>query len=329
MDYCCLGNTNRFRRLGLFWLRSLLVGLLFLISLNVFSQQSMFATISGGDLYSINVTNCSKNFIGSTGVGFGDIAFTKNGSLWGVSSGQLFKIDTINANTTLIGNTGIEAVSLVGINDTILLAESQKKLYGINTNDASSYLIGEIGYQAAGDLVLIGETVYMVTPLIKIELNNTFTEILNVSPISLTLTSCEGAAMFGNSVIGFTGNNMIEICQIDGSYRIICPDLNLDGVPGAASISNYSNGLDLVNIFTPNGDGINDLFQPLGELNQINNVLILNRWGNEIIELSYPFIWDGKSKTGVEQVEGVYYILEQNEGCNDQAQKQSMIHLIR
>ncbi len=304
-----------------------------MINVKVFSQQSIFTTVSGGDLYSIDIANCSKNFVGATGIGFGDIAFTKNGILWGISNAQLFKIDTINANTTLIGNTGIGAVSLVGINDTILLAEFQSNLYGINTNDASSYLIGEIGYQATGDLVLIDKTVYMVTPLIKIELNSSFTEILSVSPISLTLPSCEGAIVFDGdfvSIIGFSGTRLIQICQTDGSYQEICPNLNFNGTPGAASLSNYSVNNELVNIFTPNGDGINDFFQPIGELNQISDILILNRWGNVVRELSYPFIWDGTSKTGNELAEGVYYyILERTEGCSDYIQKQSMIHLIR
>lgn len=315
------------------YLRNFLIGLLLSISANVFSQQSMFATVSGGDLYSIDVANCNKNFVGSTGIGFGDIAFTKNGLLWGISNDQLYKIDTTNANTTLIGNTGIGAVSLVGLNDTILLAEFQTNLYGINTNDASSYLIGEIGYQAAGDLVLIDETLYMVTPLIRIELNSSFTEILNVSPISLTLPVCEGAAVFnGNfiSIIGFNGSKLIQICETNGSYQEICPSLIFTGTPGAASIFNFSSSADPVNIFTPNGDGINDFFQPLGELNQINKILILNRWGNIVSELYYPFTWDGKSTTGMELAEGVYYyILEKNEGCSNQIQKQSMIHLIR
>jgi gliding motility-associated-like protein len=315
------------------YLRNSLMGLFLLISVNVLSQQRIFATVSGGGLYSIDVENCYRHFVGVTGISFGDIAFTSNGLLWGIANGQLFNIDTTNASTTLIGNTGIGAISLVGLNDSILLAEFQTKLYGINTNNASSYLIGEIGYQATGDLVLIDKNLYMVTPFIKIELNSTSTEILNVLPISLTLPNCEGAAIFNDnyiSIIGFNGANLIEICQVDGSYEVICPNLNIDGTPGAASISNYSNDTDLVNVFTPNGDGINDFFQPLGELNHINSIIILNRWGNIVRELSYPFTWDGTSKSGMELVEGVYYyILEKNEGCNDQIQKQSMIHLIR
>ena len=316
----------------MFYLRTILM-ILLLTSDDALSQQRIFATISGGDLYSIDVANCNRHFVGATGIGFGDIAFTSDGTLWGISNGDLYKIDTINASTTLIGNTGVGAVSLVGVNDSIILAEFQTNLYGINTNNASTYLIGHIGYQAIGDLVLIKNDLYMVTPFIKIELNSTFTEILNVLPINLTLPSCEGAAIFEGdygSIIGFNGSNLIEICQYDGSYQVICPNLNIDGTPGAASISNYSDNNELVNVFTPNGDGINDIFQPLGKLDQINNIVVINRWGNAVAELTYPFSWNGTSKTGTELVEGVYYyILKKNDVCNKQIQKQSMIHLIR
>jgi gliding motility-associated-like protein len=310
--------------------RFFLIGLLFNFS-NIFSQQRIFATMYGGDLYSIDVVECDKNFVGSTGIGFGDIAFTTNGLLWGISNGELYNIDTVNASTTLIGSTGIAGVSLVGISDTILLTESLGNLYGINTNNGNSYFIGEIGYYAHGDLVLIDRTLFMVTPLIKIELNSDFSAILNVSPISLTLPPCEGAAVLNDgSIIGFSHIGIIKMCPNDSSYQIICSDLNIYGSPGAASFLDSSNDADLVNVFTPNGDGVNDFFQPLGELKHIENVIIFNRWGNIVNELTYPFIWDGSTPNGVKVKNGVYfYTIKKNDVCGNQIIKQSMIHLIR
>jgi hypothetical protein len=211
-----------------------------------FSQQRIFATIAGGDLYSFNLTNCTRHFIGSTGQGFGDIAFTPDGRLWGIVGGQLYKIDTATANVTLVGNTGIGAVSLVDLNDSILLAEFGMKLYGINNNNATSYYIGNIGYQAAGDLTWYDNDLYMTTSaqLIKMVLNNTNTAILSVDTVnslSNPIPICEGAATASfvgdyNSIIGFNGPNIYKICQINGSYSMLCPSLNIGGTPGAASI---------------------------------------------------------------------------------------------
>ena len=297
------------------------------------SQNQIYATVSGGDLYSIDVQNCNRHLIGATGQAFGDIAFTPNGQLWGIAGGQLYNIDTITANTTLIGNTGISGISLVGLNDTTLLIEFGMNLYAINTSNASSSLIGSIGYAATGDLVFYNNILYMITPFVRIDLNTSYTSIVDVTPINLSLPACEGAAIYDDdyaTIIGFNGPNLIKICQIDGTYEMICPDLNLGGTPGAASLYRKKGDNNSVNVFTPNNDGVNDFFQPIGDLNHLKNLTILNRWGNEVRNLSYPFIWDGTSKKGGDQEDGVYfYVLEESEGCNNTIQKQGMIHLFR
>jgi hypothetical protein len=220
------------------------VVVLFLSWLNGFSQQPIFATISGGNLYSFDLTNCTRHFIGSTGQGFGDIAFTPDGRLWGIISGNLYQIDTATAIASLVGNTGIGGVTLVGLNDTTLLIELTTILYGINTNTAASYLIDTIGYSAAGDLTWYDDDLYMVTSggrIIRIVLDSTFTSILSVAQIGSSIPTCEGAVTASfednyNSIVGFNGPNLIKICQIDGSFSTLCPSLNVGGTPGAASI---------------------------------------------------------------------------------------------
>lgn len=223
-------------------MKKLFTLLIFLTSLKCFSQQPIFATISGGDLYSFDLTNCTRHFIGSTGQGFGDIAFTPDGRLWGIINYELYQIDTATGNATLLGNTGIFSPNnLVGLNDSILLGESQDSLYGFNVNNLSTYLIGYIGYGASGDLTWYDDDLYMITPLIKIMLNSSNTAIASVTPISSNVPTCEGAVTASfvgdyNSIVGFNGPNLIKVCQIDGSYQSLCPNLNIGGTPGGASI---------------------------------------------------------------------------------------------
>ncbi len=89
------------------------------------------------------------------------------------------------------------------------------------------------------------------------------------------------------------------------------------------------NPIEFPNVFTPNDDGVNDIFQLIGEVGYFENMLIFNRWGNEVANLSYPFQWNGTTHNGNEALEGVYfYLLNANESCK-QEQKQGMIHLIR
>ncbi len=67
------------------------------------------------------------------------------------------------------------------------------------------------------------------------------------------------------------------------------------------------------NIFTPNGDSINDLFYIPGLYDPCNDNLtikIYNRWGTLVYESSSSiFVWDGKSKGGVDMPEGTYFVV--------------------
>lgn len=211
------------------------------------SSQPIFVTISGGNLYSLNLSTCSSRFVGPTGHGFGDIAFTPDGKLWGIEGGILYKIDTTNANTTMIGTTGTQAVSLVALNNTILLAEYGQNLYGINTINATSYLIGHLGYTASGDLTWYDNDLYMTASnlLIKIVSNSSFSSISSVTKVNSdgnNIPTCEGAVTapfigFDNSIIGFSGGNAYKICQIDGSSQLLCASIVPAGIPGAATLT--------------------------------------------------------------------------------------------
>ncbi|PZF73576.1 T9SS type A sorting domain-containing protein [Taibaiella soli] len=225
-------------------MKKLIIAFLLAATHTAFAQQPIFTTVTGGDLYSLDLANCSRQFIGATGIGFGDIALSTDGQLWGIAGGELFHINTTTANATSIGFTGLDAVSLVGLNDTTLLAEAGQKLYRVSTNTAFAQYIDTIGYAAAGDLTWYDDDLYMVTSggqVVKIVLNSTITAITSVIALGSSIPTCEGAvtAQFANdynSIIGFNGKNAIKICQIDGSYQMLCPDLNIDGVPGAASM---------------------------------------------------------------------------------------------
>lgn len=225
-------------------MKHLIIALLLMSSFRTVSQEPVFATIAGGDLYSFDLNTCTRTFIGSTGQGFGDIAFTPNGELWGIVSGNLYHIDPTTANATLVGNAGVGGVSLVGLNDTTLFTESGMKLYGINTNSADTFLIDWIGHSAAGDLTWYDDDLFMVTSggqIIRITFDNAYASIINVTPIGASIPTCEGAVtstFIGdyNSIVGFNGPNLIKICQIDGTFEVLCPALNIGGTPGAASI---------------------------------------------------------------------------------------------
>lgn len=89
-----------------------------------------------------------------------------------------------------------------------------------------------------------------------------------------------------------------------------------EGSPLTVSIS--ESRLEMPNAFSPNGDGINDIykakegFQSLVEF----HAYIYNRWGQKLYEWSDPSLgWDGTYK-GKDVAQGVYFCLVKAKGAD-------------
>jgi gliding motility-associated-like protein len=86
------------------------------------------------------------------------------------------------------------------------------------------------------------------------------------------------------------------------------------------------------NIFTPNGDGINDCL-PLNSLTKFNNInfIVFNRWGNKVFETSdLNLCWNGEGINGEKLSEGVYFfILEGKTNCNKDLSINGTITIIK
>jgi gliding motility-associated-like protein len=80
------------------------------------------------------------------------------------------------------------------------------------------------------------------------------------------------------------------------------------------------------NVITPNGDGINDLFE-IKYLPEDTEVFILNRWGNVVFSSSnYQNNWDGKDTSGKVLVDAVYtYKFKTKDGRIGHG----LVHLVR
>jgi gliding motility-associated-like protein len=92
-------------------------------------------------------------------------------------------------------------------------------------------------------------------------------------------------------------------------YRVYDLYGNQGPLSNAACVEGCFN-YDLPNIFTPNGDGFNDVFRPVQMENiEKAHIIIFNRWGNTIYETTDPAInWDGTiQRSGRKVSEGTYY----------------------
>ena len=66
--------------------------------------------------------------------------------------------------------------------------------------------------------------------------------------------------------------------------------------------------LNIPNVFSPNGDGINDLFKVFYDGSTELEITIFTRTGTKVFELMSPtIIWDGRNSSGSELSKGVYY----------------------
>ena len=83
-----------------------------------------------------------------------------------------------------------------------------------------------------------------------------------------------------------------------------------------------------INFFSPNGDGINDLF----DISNINtngdcSISIMNRWGKQVWWTdNYQNNWDGKDMGGNDLSDGTYYYILR---CNTQVRYKAAITLMR
>ncbi len=70
--------------------------------------------------------------------------------------------------------------------------------------------------------------------------------------------------------------------------------------------------LEVPNVFTPNGDGSNDVFflkvQNVGDI----NAKVFDRWGNQVYETNSNtgnIEWDGKNMSGKDAAAGTYFYI--------------------
>ena len=98
------------------------------------------------------------------------------------------------------------------------------------------------------------------------------------------------------------------------------------------SLAADSTGSELAvpNVFTPNGDGINDYFEVTTDGTRVYEFSIFTRTGTRVYHsLSPRIFWDGKSNSGHDLKEGVYYYVIEETDDPDPFEKAGFMHLYR
>ena len=143
------------------------------------------------------------------------------------------------------------------------------------------------------------------------------THIANLSfytalPLTENITLCEFDSVFVFNQWVFSAQTLTQVEQTsNGCDFVHTVNVQLEECIIEPSV------IYIPNVFTPNGDMVNDTFEIIIQNGKVERGWIFNRWGNVICTFSPTQLkWDGKDqRTGIPVLDGVYtYMLYFNPG---------------
>lgn len=146
------------------------------------------------------------------------------------------------------------------------------------------------------------------TAIFTTDTNNVFA----YDAIAFTDASIDGATSwswdFGDNV-QTTEQNPFHMYDVPGQYTVCLMVTSNDGcMDTTCQTLEIVEGLIVPNVFTPNGDNINDYFHVKNSGMVEYNLQIFNRWGLLMFETTAPQLkWDGTTQSGEQVPAGVYY----------------------
>ena|GEM_PF-2113998 len=181
-------------------------------------------------------------------------------------------------------------------------------------------------------------------PVAPLQASFTFTPEVGEQPLFITVTNTSSGGtefhwFFGDGVQQFTydldtfsfmyaDSGLFSIMMVaydaaTGCYDTAYATATVQVIPTST--------MEVPNVFTPNGDGINDMF-PIDPIEsgffpfRIRNIkdfngTIYNRWGQKVYEWALPLAgWDGRSLSGNELPAGTYYYVITAKGIDGDAE---------
>jgi gliding motility-associated-like protein len=324
------------------------------------TAQQMYICTGMGDLFLADADNCSHTLIGNSGMTFTDIALSPSGTLYGTDGHRLYKVSTFDASPELVYTLPINGP----VKGMVCDAEgniyfTDHAVYKLDVSTSTWACLGLLApYQEGLDLVFHEARLYVVTSYRE------WVEV-HLSPFSVTYVGYV-APLVGGPIYGLAGDgspvfdpcagkSVTEVYAAGGSeiYRIdprsalltlSCqlPLQPFDLIFGAASPGEYdSTPVDgllhpalVPNVFTPNADGVNDLFIPFvireSRCSIVGTFAIYDRWGLKVSEGSITETWNGNDSDGNPCGNGTYYyVLEWKPGAALPLRTQGFVTLLR
>lgn len=280
-------------------------------------------------------------------VNIGSIASTNVGSINAVvpslnTVGSAYKIRVISSSPAIIGND-VTFNSSPDINlgndtticqgQTVILSADSGNSYlwsnGLITSSINVSTSGTYWLQANNGQCSNTDTIMVtVVPIVLTTVGTMVSDNTICAADSVTLTGIGASSFLWSS--GST-DSVITVSN-SGTYWVQDNSIqcsNKDSI--TVSISNCETEMEVPNIFTPNNDGINDLFTITTKNIITLNCKIYNRWGILVGELkTINEVWDGYTTSGQKCTEGVYYwIVEYQNSTGTNKLMKGFVQLVR
>ncbi len=159
-----------------------------------------------------------------------------------------------------------------------------------------------------------------------------------IKPLAVTFTNTStGATSFtwtlGNGLTDLLNNTIAQTYTATGIYTVSLVVTNnncKDSTSILITVLDEEPEIEIPNVFTPNGDGINDVFKITAINTKSFSADIFNRWGTKLFSWSdITTGWNGKTN-GKEVTDGVYfYMIKITTSSDKDITKQGTVSLFR
>jgi Ca2+-binding RTX toxin-like protein len=126
----------------------------------------IFVSTDNRELIAIDSQTLASRLIGMTSAVMTDLAFSSDGTLYGISFDSLYVIDPNTGATTLVGSLGISGANALEIDEAgnaFAASNANGMLYSVNLATGSAVGIGTYSdsLRSAGDLAFYGDTLFL------------------------------------------------------------------------------------------------------------------------------------------------------------------------
>lgn len=244
--------------------------------------------------------------------------------LCGNTSGNSYTIDPADPNNTYNWNIvgGTITVGQPTSNATVGWANNGSGTITATTTAPNGCVSGTTSYPVQ---------LYLApTAIFTTDTNNVFAFDLISFTDNSTANPVSWNWDFGDN-IQTSEQNPFHMYEVPGQYNVCLMVTNADGcMDTTCQQLEIIEGLIVPDVFTPNGDNINDVFNVKNSGMEEYNLQIFNRWGVLLFETTAPQVkWDGRTQSGEESPSGVYYYVLKANSATNKYEKHGTVTLLR